>query len=448
MTTTTAGNTATAGTTVAGGKANGEQPDQPSSSGASRKLAAPTPLIRLFPRLRPYVGKLSIAAVCLVGAAAAALAFPAVVRHLLDAAFQARDRALLDRIALFLLGIFALQGVFNFVQVYLLTSTAERVIARLREDLFAHLVRLSPGFFTELRTGELTSRMSSDLAVLQSTFSTWISEFSRQSLLLVGGIIMLSLTHRSLTLTTLAVVPVVVGAAILFGRRLRRATTGVQDRIAEAMGTADEALSQIRTVQSFTREDAEVTRFRGLYRVGFYTPVITSIVAVAVVWRFLLQPDSGLVNTVLGFVGIDGPNWLGDTRTSLLSLIIMATWRNFGTGMIIFLAGLQSVPWNLHEAAMLDGASSWQRFWNITLPLLRPTLLFVMVTTTIGYLQFFEEPFVMTQGGPLNSTISASMYTYNQFGFGNYGVAGAMAYLTFLVIVVVTLIQFRITREK
>ena len=194
--------------------------------------------------------------------------------------------------------------------------------------------------------------------------------------------------------------------------------------------------------------DKGITRFRGIYRVGFYTPVITSIVAVAVVWRFLLQPDSGLVNTVLGFVGIDGPNWLGDTRTSLLSLIMMATWRNFGTGMIIFLAGLQSVPWNLHEAASLDGASSWQRFWNITLPLLRPTLLFVMVTTTIGYLQFFEEPFVMTQGGPLNSTISASMYTYNQFGFGNYGVAGAMAYLTFLVIVVVTIIQFRITREK
>ncbi|MHA6511153.1 carbohydrate ABC transporter permease [Tessaracoccus sp. Z1128] len=194
--------------------------------------------------------------------------------------------------------------------------------------------------------------------------------------------------------------------------------------------------------------DKGITKFRGLFRVGFYTPVITSIVAVAVVWRFLLQPDSGLVNTVLGWVGIDGPNWLGDTRTSLLSLIIMATWRNFGTAMIIFLAGLQAVPWSLHEAAAIDGANSWQRFWFITLPILRPTLLFVMVTTTIGYLQFFEEPFVMTDGGPLNSTISASMYTYMQFGFGNYGVAGAMAYLTFVVIVIVTLIQFRVTREK
>lgn len=194
--------------------------------------------------------------------------------------------------------------------------------------------------------------------------------------------------------------------------------------------------------------DKGITRFRGVFRMGFYTPVVTSIVAVAVVWRFLLEPDRGLVNNVLAWVGIDGPNWLGDTRTSLLSLIIMAVWRNFGTSMIIFLAGLQSVPWSLHEAAMLDGASPWQRFWNVTLPILRPTLLFVMVTTTIGYLQFFEEPFVMTQGGPLNSTLSASMYTYQQFGFGNYGLAGAMAYLTFIVIVIVTIIQFRVTRES
>ncbi|EYT48724.1 carbohydrate ABC transporter permease [Brachybacterium muris] len=194
--------------------------------------------------------------------------------------------------------------------------------------------------------------------------------------------------------------------------------------------------------------DKGITRFRGIFRMGFYTPVITSIVAVAVVWRFLLQPDSGLVNTVLGFVGIDGPNWLGDPNTALLSLIIMATWRNFGTSMIIFLAGLQAVPRELHEAAALDGANAWQRFLNVTLPGIRPTMLFVLVTTTIGYLQFFEEPFVMTQGGPLNATISASMYTYNQFGYGNYGVAGAMAYLTFVVIAVVTAIQFRLTREK
>ena len=191
-----------------------------------------------------------------------------------------------------------------------------------------------------------------------------------------------------------------------------------------------------------------VMRLRAVFRMGFYTPVVTSIVAVAVVWRFLLRPDNGLVNTVLGGVGIDGPNWLGDERTALLSLIVMAVWRNFGTSMVIFLAGLQAVDRGLHEAAALDGATARQRFRHVTLPAIRPTMLFVLVTTSIGYLQFFEEPFVMTQGGPLNATISASMYTYNQFGFGNYGVAGAMAYLTFVVIGIVTLAQFRLIREK
>lgn len=194
--------------------------------------------------------------------------------------------------------------------------------------------------------------------------------------------------------------------------------------------------------------DKGITKLRGLFRLGFYTPVITSIVAVAVVWRFLLQPDSGLVNTVLAAVGITGPNWLGDPHTALPALVAMAVWRNFGTGMIIFLAGLQSVPASLQEAAAIDGAGAWRRFWAITFPLLRPTLLFVAVTTTIGYLQFFEEPFVMTKGGPLNSTISVSMATYQQFGFGNYGLAGAMSYLIFVVIAIVTALQFRLLRER
>ena len=194
--------------------------------------------------------------------------------------------------------------------------------------------------------------------------------------------------------------------------------------------------------------DKGITRLRGFFRLGFYTPVITSIVAVAVVWRFLLQQEFGLINTVLGWVGIPGPNWLGDPNWAMPGLILMAAWRNFGTGMIIFLAGLQAVPWALHEAAAIDGAGAWQRFRHITLPLLRPTLLFVSVTTAIGYLQFFEEPFVMTNGGPLNSTISMSMYTYRQFGFGNYGFAAAMSYIIFIVVAVVTAIQFRLLREN
>ncbi|MEO7070629.1 MAG: sugar ABC transporter permease [Nostocoides sp.] len=194
--------------------------------------------------------------------------------------------------------------------------------------------------------------------------------------------------------------------------------------------------------------DKGITRFRAIFRLGFYMPVITSIVAVAVVWRFLLQADAGLINTALGWVGISGPDWLGSEHWSMPALILMAAWRNFGTAMVIFLAGLQSVPQNLHEAAAIDGAGAWQRFRAITLPLLRPTMLFVSVTTLIGYLQFFEEPFVMTNGGPLKSTISMSMYTYQQFGFGNYGYATSISYLIFVVIAVVTAIQFRLMRDN
>ena len=194
--------------------------------------------------------------------------------------------------------------------------------------------------------------------------------------------------------------------------------------------------------------DKGITRFRAVFRLGFYMPVITSIVAVAVVWRFLLQDPGGLINTVLGWFGITGPNWLGDPNWSMPALIMMAAWRNFGTGMIIFLAGLRAVPAELHEAAAIDGAGAVKRFRHVTLPLLRPTLLFVMVTTSIGYLQVFEEPFVMTQGGPLNSTITVTYNTYQQFGFGNYGLASAMSYLIFVVIAIVTALQFRLLRER
>jgi len=194
--------------------------------------------------------------------------------------------------------------------------------------------------------------------------------------------------------------------------------------------------------------DKGIQRFRSVFRLGFYTPVITSIVAVAVVWRFLLQDPGGLINTVLAWFGIDGPNWLGDPKWAMPAIIMMTAWRTFGTAMIIFLAGLQAVPPELHEAAAIDGAGVWRRFRHVTLPLLRPTILFVMVTTAIGYLQIFEEPFVMTKGGPLNSTMTVSYYTYNQFGYGNYGLAASMSYLIFVVIAIVTAVQFRLLRER
>ena len=227
----------------------------------SRRLASPRPLARLAPLVRPYTARLAVAFLFLVVAAAAGLVFPAVLRYLLDAAFVLKDRGALDRIALGLVAVFAVQAVANFVQVFLLSSSTERIIAALREQTYAHLIRLSPAFFTERRTGELTSRLSSDLALLQSLLSTWISELSRQTLFLIGGIAMMFVTNPRLTLTTLAVVPLVIGAAFTFGRALRRASTSVQDRIGEAMGMADESFGAIRTVQSFTREGIETERF-------------------------------------------------------------------------------------------------------------------------------------------------------------------------------------------
>jgi ATP-binding cassette, subfamily B, bacterial MsbA len=227
---------------------------------------SPTSLARLLPLVRPYATRLMVAFVFLVVAAIAGLVFPAVMRYLLDAAFEQGDRVALDRIAIVLVVVFAVQAVANFIQVFLLSSSTERIVAALRARTFAHLIRLSPAFFTERRTGELTSRLSSDLGLLQSLLGTWVSELSRQVLFLVGGVVMMFVTNFRLTLTTLAVVPLVVGAAIFFGRSLRKASTNVQDRIAEAMGMADESFGAIRTVQSFTREAEETRRFGALLR--------------------------------------------------------------------------------------------------------------------------------------------------------------------------------------
>ncbi|HET9759940.1 MAG TPA: sugar ABC transporter permease [Nocardioidaceae bacterium] len=191
-----------------------------------------------------------------------------------------------------------------------------------------------------------------------------------------------------------------------------------------------------------------ITFLRGLFRVGYYLPVVTSIVAVSVVWKFLLRDEGGLLNAVLALVGINGPAWLDSTSLALPSLVVMSSWRNLGSLMIIFLAGLQTIPTEVNEATEVDGASAWQRFRHVTLPMLRPTLLFGAVITSIGYLQFFEEAFVMTKGGPLDSTRSVTFFTYDQFGFGNYGLAAAASYLLFLAVVVFTFVQFRFLGER
>lgn len=296
-----------------------------------------TPLSRLLPRIKPHKGAIAIAGVCLALSGAIALAFPQIVRHLLDAAFISGNSGQLNRIALSLLGLFAVQAGLNFTQVYLLTSTAERVIAKLRRDLFETLIHLSPGFFTDARVGELTSRLSADTAVLQTVLSSNLSEFTRQSLLLVGGIVLLTLTHPALTTTTLAVVPVVVGASVLFGRMLRKASSGVQDRVAEAMGTADEAFSQIRTVQSFTREDTEITR---------YSAHITDVITAAL-RRAKIRAGFFGVLTFFGFGSVVVVLWQGGrmvlagtlTAGALVSFLLYAMYVAGAVGSLASLFG-------------------------------------------------------------------------------------------------------------
>jgi multiple sugar transport system permease protein len=191
-----------------------------------------------------------------------------------------------------------------------------------------------------------------------------------------------------------------------------------------------------------------ITRFRTAFRVGYYIPVITSIVAIAVVWRFLLNPDVGLINMVLAAFGIQGPAWLADPALAMPSIIAMAVWRNLGFAMIVFLAGLQAIPASLYEAAAIDGAGRWQAFRSVTIPMLKPTILFMTVITTIGYLQLFEEPFVMTGGGPLDKTLSVTMYMYQQgFQFFHQGYGAAIAYVLFVIVAIVAFLQFKFLRS-
>ena len=187
------------------------------------------------------------------------------------------------------------------------------------------------------------------------------------------------------------------------------------------------------------------------FRVGFYLPVITSIVAVAVIWRYMLDPDVGILNAALALVGIPGPDWLGNPNTTMPSIIALGVWRNIGNSMVIFLAALQTVDPQLYEAAKVDGAKGRHLFRHITVPMLRPAILFTTVVTTIGYLQVFEEPFVMTgpNGFPEQSGFTTSMFVYQQgFRFFNLGYASAAAYTLFVFIVVLAIVQFRLLRTR
>jgi multiple sugar transport system permease protein len=193
---------------------------------------------------------------------------------------------------------------------------------------------------------------------------------------------------------------------------------------------------------------ARAVRFRTFFRTVYFAPFVTTLVAVAIVWRYLYHTRYGLLNYGLGFLGIDPVDWLGDPRWAMPAIILMAVWKNFGYNMLIFIAGLQSIPEELYEAARIDGASALRRFWHVTLPSLGPTLLFVSIITMIGYFQLFAEPYVMTQGGPLRATTSVVLFMYEEgFRWWRMGFAAAIAFVLFFIIMVATLIQFRIQRR-
>ncbi|WP_374609348.1 carbohydrate ABC transporter permease [Thermomonas sp.] len=184
---------------------------------------------------------------------------------------------------------------------------------------------------------------------------------------------------------------------------------------------------------------SKLSRLRPFFRTALFAPVVTTVVAVAVIWRYLFHTQYGMVNWGLSSLGIAPVDWLGDPAWAMPTIILFAVWKNFGYNMIIFLAGLQAIPEDLYEAARIDGASGWRQFRHVTLPMLGPVLLLVGILTMAGYFQMFAEPYVMTQGGPLQSTVSVLYLMYEEgFKWWNLGNASAVAFLLFVIMTSIT----------
>ena len=194
--------------------------------------------------------------------------------------------------------------------------------------------------------------------------------------------------------------------------------------------------------------NSPLARFKPFFRTALFAPVVTSLVAVAVVWRYLFHTRYGMVNYTLDQAGLGPIDWLGDPHWAMPTIILLAVWKNFGYNMIILLAGLQAIPEDLYEAARIDGASWFRQLLHVTLPMLAPTLTLVGILTTAGYFQLFAEPYVMTQGGPLRSTVSVLYFMYEEgFKWWNFGAASAVALLLFGLIFAVTGLLMRFTRR-
>jgi multiple sugar transport system permease protein len=196
--------------------------------------------------------------------------------------------------------------------------------------------------------------------------------------------------------------------------------------------------------------NAKLARFKALFRTIYFAPVVTTIVGVAIVWKYVYHPRVGILNRMLEAVGVQGPDWLGDPRWAMPALILMAIWRGFGYATVIFLAGLQNVPEELYEAAKIDGAGEWKQFLHVTIPQLGPTFVFVGIITAIGFLQVFAEPYVMTpDGGPLNSTLTIVMLMYREgFRWWNMGYAAAVAFILFAMVLLATVANAFVRRAR
>ena len=196
--------------------------------------------------------------------------------------------------------------------------------------------------------------------------------------------------------------------------------------------------------------NAKLARFKAFFRTIYFAPVVTTIVAVAVVWKYVYHARVGLLNRILDMIGIAGPDWLGDPRWAMPALILLAVWRGFGYATVIFLAGLQNIPEELYEAARIDGAGEWSQFRHVTVPQLGPTFVFVGIITAIGFLQVFAEPYVMTpDGGPLNSTLTIVMLMYREgFRWWNMGYAAAVAFILFALVIAATLVHTAVRRAR
>ncbi|MGA7439689.1 MAG: sugar ABC transporter permease [Luteibacter sp.] len=194
--------------------------------------------------------------------------------------------------------------------------------------------------------------------------------------------------------------------------------------------------------------NSPLARFKPFFRTALFAPVVTTVVAVAVIWRYLFNTKYGLINYVLDSMHFPTVDWLGDPHWAMPTIILFAVWKNFGYNMIIFMAGLQAIPGDLYEAARIDGASPWAQFRHITLPMLKPTMLMVSILTVSGYFQLFAEPYVMTEGGPLQSTTSVLYLMYEEgFKWWNLGSASAVAFILFVIMFAVTAAMLRLSKR-